>query len=266
MAEDPGEGNESASLNGLVLRLPTQIGFLNSCPLGLGSFTHGGRGWRLKVNPGLTPYREDVANNLLEFLRMAITLWLSFIECKELKVFDEMIMILGDNTCAISWIFKSRLSTTSIYCNAVLFIARKFKDLVIDSKNFIDSQHLPGVLNLISDWLSFDGTSRIKNGKDKANPVDYDCSSKEVITHRILSAFPQLVPEDFHVSPLPTKILSLARQVIRIFESSLTQRQKLDLKAKTESREGGKPTATGSWVDQILILLEYPQRIPNLPA
>ena len=151
----------------------------------------------MKVNPALASHGEDVANNLLEFLGMAITLWLSLIECREQDLIDEVILILGDNTCAISWIFKSGLSTVSIYRNAVLFIARKIADLVIDSKNFIDSQHLPGVLNLISDWLSFEGTSRIEKGKANANPIVHDCPSNEVVTHRILSAFPQLVPAGF---------------------------------------------------------------------
>ena len=111
-----------------------------------------------------------------------------------------MILILGDNTCAISWIFQSGLSTTSTYRNAVLFIARKIADLVIESKNFINSQYLPGVLNLISDWLSFDGTSRIENGKAKTNPIVYNYPSNEVVTHHILSTFPQLIPEGFQVS------------------------------------------------------------------
>ena len=191
------KAHEGFSLNGLIFRMPTRIGFSDSCPLGLGGLTHGGRGWRLKVNPELAPYGEDISNNLLEFLGMAITLWLSLIECQELKLIDEMILILGDNTCAISWIFKSGLSTTPIYRNAVLFIARKIADLVIDSKNFVDSQHLPGVLNLISDWLSFEGASRIKNGKAKRNPIAHDCPSNEVATHRILFSFPQLVPAGF---------------------------------------------------------------------
>ena len=104
-----------------------------------------------------------------------------------------MILIFGDNTCAISWIFKSGLNTTSIYHNAGIFIAKKIADLVIDSKNFIDSQHLPGVLNLISDRLSFEDTSRIENGKAKANLIAHDCPLNEVITYRILSAFLQLV-------------------------------------------------------------------------
>ena len=139
---------------------------------------------------------------------MAIIIWLSLIKCRKLKQINEMILILGDNTFAISWIFKSGLSTKSIYRNAVLFIARKIAELVIDSKNFIDSQHLPGVLNLISDWLSFEGTLRIENGKTKRNPIAHDCQSNKVATHRILSAFPQLVPAGFQISLLPAEVLS----------------------------------------------------------
>lgn len=58
-----------------------------------------------------------------------------------------MILILGDNTCAISCIFKAGLSTKSIHRNTALFILQKIAELVIDSRNFIDSQHLPRVLN-----------------------------------------------------------------------------------------------------------------------
>ena len=100
------KANEGVSLNGLVLRMPTKIGFSDSCPQGLGGLTHGGRGWRLKVNPESAAYGEDISNNLLEFFGMAITLWLSLIECQELKLIDEIILILGDNTCAISWVLS----------------------------------------------------------------------------------------------------------------------------------------------------------------
>ena len=163
-------------------------------------------------------------NNLLELLGMVIILWLSLIECNKINLIEEMILILENNTCAISFIFKSGFSTKSIYYNAVVFIARKIADLVIDSKNFIDPKHLSGVLNLISNWLSFKGTSRNKNGKAKSNPIAYDCPSNKVVSHRILS-FPQLVSVNFWVSPLSKEILFFARQVIQIFELSLTQRQ-----------------------------------------
>ena len=160
-------------LNGLVCRLPTRIGFLDSCPLGLGGLTHGGRDWRLKVNPELASYGEDSSNNLLEFLDMAITIWLSHIECRELNLIDEMILILGNNTCAISWIFKS---------------ARKIADIVIDSKDFIDSQHISGVLNLISDWLSFEENSRIKKGKPKQT-LSYMTSHQMILSLTLFCFF-----------------------------------------------------------------------------
>lgn len=113
--------------------------------------------------------KEDVSNNLLEFLIMAISIWLSLIKSKEMNVTNEMILILGNNTYAISWIFMSGLNTKSICWNVVLFIARKIAELAIESKHFIDSQHLPGVLNFMSDWLSFIGTSQIENKKAKKN-------------------------------------------------------------------------------------------------
>ena len=119
------KAHAGVSLNGLVFRLPTRTGFTDSCPQGLGGFTHGGRGWRLKVNPELAAYGEDIANNLFEFLGMAITLWLSLIERKELNLIDEMILILRDNTCAIAWIFKPGLSTKSIYRNTRPFHCKK---------------------------------------------------------------------------------------------------------------------------------------------
>ena len=37
--------NKGILLNGLVYRLPTRMRFSDSCPQGLGDFTHGGRGW-----------------------------------------------------------------------------------------------------------------------------------------------------------------------------------------------------------------------------
>ena len=158
-----------------------------------------------------------------------------------------MILVLGDNTCAISWIFKLGLNTKSIYREAVLFIARKLAELVIDSKNFIDSQHLPGVLNLISDWLSFEGAERVEKGQPKINPIAFDCPDNHVITHQILHSFPQLVPQGFKVCHLPGEILSFAQHAIQIFESSLTRQQKLDWRPTIECGGDGEPTVRNIW-------------------
>ena len=78
------QAHQGISINGLVLRHPTSMGFSDSYPLGLGRFTHGGRDWRLKLNPALVAHNKDILNNILEFLDMAITLWLSLIKCEEM--------------------------------------------------------------------------------------------------------------------------------------------------------------------------------------
>ena len=105
-------------------------GLFQLCQLGLGGFTHGGRGWRLEINPILVTNGNDISNNILEFLGMVITLWLSLIECKELGLVNELILILGDNIGAIHWIIKSSLSKTSVYWSAIIFITRKIAKLV----------------------------------------------------------------------------------------------------------------------------------------
>ena len=153
------------------------MGFSDSCTLSLGGFTHSSRDWRLKLNLALAAHGNDISNNVLEFLGMAITLWLSLIECKELGLVNELILVLGDNTSAIYWIVRSSLSKTSVYHPTVLFIARKIATLVTESKNFIMPQHLPGILDSITDWLSFEGEECMQHGSGKPviNPIAYDC-------------------------------------------------------------------------------------------
>ena len=86
--------------------------------------------WRLKLNPAMVAHGKDVLNNFLEFLGIAITLWLSLIECEELGLVNELLLILGDNTSAISWIIRPSLPKSSVYKPAVLFIVRKIASIV----------------------------------------------------------------------------------------------------------------------------------------
>ena len=257
------QAHDGISLNGLTLRNPTRLGFSDSCPQGLGGYTHAGRAWRLKINPKAAVFNKDVANNLLEFLGMAINLWLSLKECEDLGLEDELILILGDNTSAISWLFKSSLPDESIYKEAVIFIARKIAMIVLKSKNFIASQHVPGKRNVIADWLSFEGTDRMEGGEVKDNPVAHDYAPNDIVTHRIVSNFSQLVPECFEISQLPSDIYSFACQALRIFESSLMRKRKLESNLTTESSDDGEPFVKISSTDNIPILMEYPATKPT---
>lgn len=75
------------SLNFLTQRNPTQVGISDSSVFGLGGFSWGsGCAWRLRI-PKSSPLRGDcTANNVLEFLTMAITTWIIIKDCKRLNL------------------------------------------------------------------------------------------------------------------------------------------------------------------------------------
>ena len=266
---------EGISLNGLTVRKPTRFCFSDSCPLGLGGFTHNGRAWRLRINPSSPIWGVDKANNALEFLGMCITIWLSLRECKDLKLVEEIILGLGDNSSAVHWIRRSSLPTKSIYYSAINFISRKLAEIVSSSGNFIVSQHISGERNVISDYLSFEGTDRSFKKKmevdgqillvDKisVNPVAHDKPPNDVLTQRILSDFPQLVPPGFKISHLPEEMLSFAQQAVQLLESSLIHAQRAEAKPMTDTGVDGLDSASITSTVKTPALSEYPQTKPG---
>ena len=218
----------------------------------------GGYGWRLLIHPESPIYDDDTANNALEFLGIAITLWLSIKECESLGLTDELILVLSDSTSAISWIHNSsRLDNNSHYKSTITFIARKIAEVVLSSKNFIVSQHLPGTKNVISDWLSYEGEERSVQGEVKENPIAFDCPPNDVVTHRILTSFPQLVPQGFKVCHLPPEILSFAQLAVQILESSTIRKRKTQQKDMTATGGAGAHSATMYCVGKTPPLREY---------
>ena len=95
------------SINTLVVRTPTRIAWSDSCPFGLGGYTLSGTAWRIKVPPSCPFYGEDSVNNVLKFLGMAISVLLLIEEITLASEKFPCLLVLGDNTSAISWIFKS---------------------------------------------------------------------------------------------------------------------------------------------------------------
>ena len=83
----------------------------------------------------------------------------------------------------------------SIYYEAANILARKLASLMMESKNFLVTQHFPGRKNVISDLLSFDGSERFDSGSVTVNPLAYDSPSNEELTNRFHSYFPQLIPK-----------------------------------------------------------------------
>ena len=253
------------SLNGLTMRNPTMLSVSDSCPFGLGGFTSNGSAWRLQVSESSPIYGNCISNNVLEFLAMVITIWLTLIECKEQGLKDELILALGDNTSAIGWMTKTGFLTPgSVYFSAANFIARKLASLMIESGNFLASQHLKGKKNIVADWLTFSGSVRSAemNGGAEEHPLAFDSPSNDQLTHRLLRFCPKLLPPTFAISQLPTEILSFAQQSGAMLESSMMHKQRAPPKQSTEFPGGGRASAGPTLPASTPAFLEYQQTKP----
>ena len=147
---------DGISLNLIVHRKPTRVGFSDSCPRGIGGFTWTGRAWRILIPLGSILRQGGKANNVLEFLGMAINIWEMCDECRE-GDFDCLLSI-GDSSSAIGWMFKAgKLDRKSPYFWAVQMIARKIAQLVYHHNVCLDTQHIGGKKNKAADLLTFEG-------------------------------------------------------------------------------------------------------------
>jgi hypothetical protein len=200
-------------MNRVTVRQPTRLAVSDSCPFGIGGFLLEGRAWRIQIPPSSPIYGQSTANNFLEFLGMVVNVWLM---CETFTEQSESLLAIGDNTSAIGWLFRSsRIDHDSLYYDALQLGARKLATLITDSEHCLASQHIKGDANLVADLLSWSGDVR-----GSPHPLAMDEPSDEELTRRFHSHLPQLIPEYFHISPLPSKILSWITLALQTVESS----------------------------------------------
>jgi hypothetical protein len=179
-------------------------------------------------------------NNLLEFLGMAINIWLS---CLASAGGEHCILAIGDNTSAIGWLHNSlRLDTTWDAHKAHLQVARKIARLLIDFRCCLASQHLKGELNVVADLLSFAGD----DSRVKSRPIAADMPANDELTRRFLASYPSQVPASFAISQLPDEIPSWSTQVLQVAESYLTADKRAAMSHSTEPGKGGSGTVATS--------------------
>lgn len=182
------------SLNGLMLRCLTRITFSDSCPAGVGGFTSAAQAWRLKINKECIIHGKTFVNNVLEFLRMAISIWLSINKCYTTGKTQELILALGKHQRHLLNQQTSHLRKDNVSYPAAKFIARKIANLLAVSGNFLDTQHLAGAKNNVLDLLTFDGTNQVELHGVVHHHLAHDSPSNAELTCRFLTFFPQLVP------------------------------------------------------------------------
>jgi hypothetical protein len=187
------KASQGMSMNRVTVRQPTRLAVSDSCPFGIGGFLSEGRAWCIQIPPSSPIYGESTANNFLEFLLgMVVNVWLM---CETFTGQSESLLAIGDNTSAIGWLFRSgRIDQDSLCYDALQLGARKLATLIADSEHCLASQHIKGDANLVADLLSWSG--------------DVRGSQHPLATRRFHSHLPQLIPEYFRISPLPSEILS----------------------------------------------------------
>jgi hypothetical protein len=247
------------SMNQMTIRRPSKICWSDSCPFGIGGFLISGRAWRIRIPESSPIYGLDIANNVLEFLGMMVTIWLVIIECEETGSEQDCILALGDNTSAIGWLFKSgKLPIDSPYYKAVQLIARKLARLITGSSHCLAGQHIKGDKNTIADLLTFAGDTR-----GEVHPLAPDYPSDFVLTKRFHTYLPQLIPVGFNISALPSEISSFVILALQTLESSLTPSKSQPTRTKTESGAAGLHSAPKPASTLTLSSLDYSSRKPS---
>jgi hypothetical protein len=249
--------NEGISINLLVTRTPTRLAWSDSCPFGLGGYTFSGRAWRVKIPIDCIFRGDDTVNNVLEFLGMAVSVLLLLREAEEENESFPCLMVLGDNTSAISWLFRSgRVHPSSKYYHAVKAIARHVARCVMGANAKLCSQHLAGESNVIADILSFEGDCR-----SKVEPLTADCPPDDILTQRIHFYHSQVVPVGFEIRPLPTEVESFVTLTLQTLARSWMGKEKPPIKEGICIGVAGNASSSVGGLGETLSSTRYPRTV-----
>ena len=232
--------NRGIPINLIVTRQPNRVCWSDSCPYGMGGYNLSGRAWRLRI-PEDSPLRGHLGiNNLLEFLAMAINVW---VQCLDPAIGDhDCILAIGDSTSAIGWIHKAAsLNPDQGDHAAHLMVSRKIAELVIRHECCLATQHIKGELNVVADLLSYAGEIQRGGGN---HPIARDNPPNDILTNRFLSKFPAQVPASFAISQLPNEILCWVTLVLQTATSSMIAAKRDETRRKrTGPGEDGSGTS-----------------------
>jgi hypothetical protein len=251
--------NNGISINLLVIRNPTRMAWSDSCPFGIGGYTLSGTAWRIRVPREAPYYGDDSVNNVLEFLGMAISVLLLLKEAKKSGEAFPCLLVLGDNTSAISWLFKSgRVSKSIYYYPTIKMIARHLARCVNESKAQLCSQHIAGEENQVADILSYEGSCR-----NKANTLTGDCPPNDVLTRRLHISHSQLIPNGFVILQLPAEIELFALSVMQTIAKSWSLKEKQRTKNEIGAGVVGKHSSGNGGLGMTPSSIRYPQTVKN---
>ncbi len=93
---------DGISMNQIAYQKPTHVYRSDSCPAGLGGYSHQGVAWRFAIPPHLQFW---ASNNLLEHLAAVITPWIDIIAGRLSK--GDCALSMTDNTTSEGWLQRT---------------------------------------------------------------------------------------------------------------------------------------------------------------
>jgi hypothetical protein len=206
-------------MNLISFRRPTHIYQSNSCPYGLGGYSHKDFAWRLELQE---QHRFHTSNNLLKFITSIITPWIDMI-LKCLQPAD-CVLSMTNSTMSAGWLKKTNFSEAAMdptKSTIHLEIARKHAGLFIHHNTKEYSQWFPGKKNNVANALSW----------------VFDRSDAE-LTKTLHLHYPSQLPPHFQVVPLPKEIESwLTSLLLQLHVKEQLQEQRI--KTKLGSTDNG---------------------------
>ena len=180
--------HQGIDMNLITYRKPTHIYRSDSCPAGIGGYSHQGFAWRYYFPDNLL---FCASNNLLEHMAAVITPWIDIIAGRLSK--GDCALSMTDSTTSAGWMRKSnfREEDDPLQAAARIEVARSHARRYMNQEIRDYSQWFPGKDNEVADSLSRDMHL-----------------SDEILTSHILAKFPSQVPHSFHIVPLPNEIVS----------------------------------------------------------
>ena len=214
MLEFLAQAKGGIDMNLITYRRPTHVYRSDSCPAGLGGYSHTGFAWRYHL-PDHLQFRAS--NNLLEHMAAVITPWVDILAGRIHE--GDCALSMTDSTTSAGWLQKSNfldIDDDEVQVAARVAVARTHARLYMNQRIREYSQWFPGKHNNVADALS----------------RDFHLSDDDLTTF-ILNNFPTQVPHSFHIVPLPSAIVSWMTSLL------------LTLPVKAQFREVHTPTTLG---------------------
>ena len=182
------KAKNGVSLNQIAFRKPTHVYRSDSCPRGLGGYSHTGWAWRFYLPPHL---RFRASNNLLEHLASIITPWVDILAGRLGK--GDCSLSMTDSSTSEGWSRKTNFKEDGedpIQATVRLDVARSHARRFMENEIKDYSQWFPGKENDVSDALSRD-----------------DDRSDENLTNVLHSCVPSQMPSHLKIVSLPKEIV-----------------------------------------------------------